>query len=232
MSNFSLCKFKDEKLMTLCSNIPRMSPICQIPIWRIRVFCATHTTQSNWVPVFLLLLFCKKKKKGYPIWWESWSRGLINWAQTFLTRLACFLSFASLFSFQKSREDRTYSRNASVDKLNGVAMQVCRINQINIKGISGCSARFPNYLNLIAKVQKCPFSLQFFSLRSRFCQIPMTRIKRKRRLIKSKLVNPINVRRWRSSKFLCIRARSLVWPSLKGHRGRIAGILWNKGSLL
>ena len=157
---------------------------------------------------------------------------LVNWPQTCLTQLACFLSFASLFSFQKSREDRTYSRNASVDKLNGVAMQVCRINQINIKGISGCSARFPNYLNLIAKVQKCPFSLQFFSLRSRFCQIPMTRIKRKRRLIKSKLVNPINVRRWRSSKFLCIRARSLVWPSLKGHRGRIAGILSNKGSLL
>ena len=60
----------------------------------------------------------------------------------------------------------------------------------------------------------------------------MTRIKRKRRLIKSKLVNPINVLRWRSSKFLCIRARSLVWPSLKGHRGRIAGILSNKGSLL
>ena len=98
MSNFSLCKFKDEKLMTLCSNIPRMSPICQIPIWRIRFFCATHTTQSNWVPVFLLL-FCKKKKKGYPIWWESWSRGLINWAQTLLCK---FISSHKHFVFNKT----------------------------------------------------------------------------------------------------------------------------------
>ena len=27
--------------------------------------------------------FGKKKKKGYPIWWESWSRGLVNWPKLF-----------------------------------------------------------------------------------------------------------------------------------------------------
>ena len=37
----------------------------------------------------------KKKKKGYPIWWESWSRGLVNRVQFYFTRLACLLSFAS-----------------------------------------------------------------------------------------------------------------------------------------
>ena len=30
--------------------------------------------------------FSKKKKKGYPIWWGSWSRGLVNLAQNFSTQ--------------------------------------------------------------------------------------------------------------------------------------------------
>ena len=46
-------------------------------------------------------LYCHQHQHVNPIWWESWSRGLVNWAQTFWTRslpiLRVYLKFLGLF---------------------------------------------------------------------------------------------------------------------------------------
>ena len=45
--------------------------------------------------------YCHQHQHVNPIWWESWSRGLVNWAQTFWTRslpiLRVYLKFLGLF---------------------------------------------------------------------------------------------------------------------------------------
>ena len=40
----------------------------------------------NWARRRRVSNLARRRKKGYPTWWESWSRGLVNWAQTFSTQ--------------------------------------------------------------------------------------------------------------------------------------------------